>query len=274
MPADPDNATVTAREDLAPGLAIVRVAYKHDPVPDFIPGQFTTLALPDLTPPDPNKPARRPGRGPKLIRRAYSIASSPITKDHVEFFIVEVEDGKLTPSLFDLHPGDDLFMDPRMKGHFTLDGVPPHQTLVMVATGTGLAPYLSMYRTFKDQPPNQRPWKHLVLLHGSRLAQDLGYREELEAAAAQDPHLTYLATTTREPDGSPWQGLRGRVTQHLQPDTFQQLTGQPLDPKTCHVFLCGNPAMIDQAETELTPLGFSTKTPKNPTGNLHFERYW
>ncbi|MEM6393532.1 MAG: ferredoxin--NADP reductase [Planctomycetota bacterium] len=272
MPADPQNATVTARDDLAPGLAVVRVAYKHNPVPDFTPGQYTTLGLTTQLP--TNTPNGNPPKRPKLVRRAYSIASAPRTKDHIEFFIVQVDDGQLTPSLFDLYPGDDLFMDPRIKGQFTLDPVPPDQTLVMVATGTGLAPYLSMYRQFKDLPPGQRPWKHLVVLHGSRLAQDLGYHDELQTAAAHDPSLTYLATTTREPDDSPWTGLRGRVTEHLHPDRFHDLTGLPLDPQNTHVFLCGNPDMIDQAEAELTPLGFSTHTPRNPTGNLHFERYW
>src|SRR5687768_11337069 len=152
---DPQNATVVEREDLTHELAIFRLRYNDGDVPDFEPGQFTTLGLP---PDETEEPAPAPGADDtrrkhrvKLIRRAYSIASSPLTKDHLEFYVVAVQDGKSTPQLWAHKPGDKLFMDRRSSGHCTLSGVPDGRDLVMISTGTGLAPFVSMYKTFRGK---------------------------------------------------------------------------------------------------------------------------
>jgi len=268
MSDDPFNAVLVEREDINPELAIFRYAYENDAVPDFEPGQFTTLGL--IKPDDPNKPPKRPRKGPALLRRAYSIASSPNEKRWIEFFIVRVEGGALTPRLWDMKLGDRIFMDSKIKGHFTLDGVPDGKDLVMISTGTGLAPCLSMLHTFR----NSGRWRRLVIMHGVRLSQDLGYRAELEKIAAKDESVVYIPTVTREPDGSDYDGFRGRVTGVIDPSTYEQLVGSPLTPEDSHVFLCGNPAMIDQCETELCERGWSVKGRDNPQGNIHFERYW
>jgi ferredoxin--NADP+ reductase len=275
MPKDFHNATLVEREHVHEDLAFFRVRYNDHPVPDFEPGQFATLGLPDTSPPDPNKPTR-PGRGPKLIRRAYSIASPATQKDLLEFYIVRVDEGKLTPSLWDVEVGQTLFMNEKIGGHFTL---PPaeetvDQTLVMVGTGTGLAPFRSMYLTHRDTPPAERRWNKLVLFDGCRMARDLGYFDELTRLSEEDENFLYFPTVTREPEDTSWAGLRGRVNTYLEPQTFLTLTGLPLDPATCHVFLCGNPQMIDQVEANLGTLGFVARDRKNPEGNLHFERYW
>jgi ferredoxin--NADP+ reductase len=86
--------------------------------------------------------------------------------------------------------------------------------------------------------------------------------------------LIYLPTVTREPENAPWTGLRGRVHNLLQPQRYRELTGTELSPQQCHLFLCGNPAMIDEAELNLQRHGFVARDTKNPEGNLHFERYW
>ena len=269
MPRDNDNATLIDRLPVHEDLAVFRVKYNDQDVPDFQPGQFATLGLPDTSPPDPDKPVR-PGRGPRLIRRAYSIASPTWQKDALDFYIVRVGEGKLTPSLWDLEVGQTLYMNERITGHFTLEGVPTGKTLIMVSTGTGLAPFRSMLLTFKDQDR----WDKLVLFDGCREARDLGYLREMEELSENDPRFVYLPTVTREHPDSSWPGLRGRVTQWLEPMTFESMTGAKLDPDSCQVFLCGNPAMIDQVEAELGSRGFVTKDRKHPDGNLHFERYW
>jgi len=269
MPKDIHNATLVERIDLHESLALFRVKYNDHEVPDFQPGQFATLGLPDATPPDPDKPVR-PGRGPKLIRRAYSIASPATQKDTLEFYIVRVDDGKLTPSLWNVQPGDKLFMNERIGGHFTLEGVPEGKTLVMVGTGTGLAPFRSMYLTYRDTGR----WERFVMLDGCRVARDLGYCDELTRMAQADERMVYLPTVTREPEDSSWAGLRGRVNAVLEPEAFKQHAGVELSPETCHVFLCGNPAMIDQVEENLLGRGFVVQDRKHPEGSLHFERYW
>ncbi|MEM7627082.1 MAG: ferredoxin--NADP reductase [Planctomycetota bacterium] len=275
MPKDIHNATLIEREMVHEDLGFFRIKYNDHEVPEFEPGQFATLGLPDTTPPDPDKPVR-PGRGPKLIRRAYSIASPATERDALEFYIVRVEDGKLTPSLCEIEVGQTLFMNEKIGGHFTL---PPAEetrdkTLIMVGTGTGLAPFRAMYLTYHDAPAAERRWADFVLMDGCRLARDLGYYDELNAIAEADEHFQYLPTVTREPDGSPWSGKRGRVNALLQADAFRATTGLDLSPESCHVFLCGNPAMIDQVEADLKDRGFVVRDRKNPTGNLHFERYW
>ena len=266
MSDDPLNATITHREDLTGELAVFKVSPDAAMEP-FVPGQFTTLGLPK--PESEINPNRR-RRGPQLVRRAYSIASSPDAMNDLEFYVVVVDGGKLTPRLWDLHEGDRLFMDPTCKGHFTLDGIPDGQVLVCIATGTGLAPFVSMMRTYRGTGR----WKKLVIIHGTRLAKDLGYRAELEQAAHEDDSIIYLPACTREPDTSNWQGLRGRVHITLEPEFFEREVGLPLDPANSHLFLCGNPAMIDQCEEELQDRGFVIQNRDHPDGNVHFERYW
>jgi ferredoxin--NADP+ reductase len=283
-PADPYNARIVEKRLLHDTLGVFRIAYEGADVPDFEPGQFTNLALLPPAPAggaaDPAAPTdapdegvrRRRRRGPRLVRRAYSICSPPSEKRWLEFYIVAVDEGALTPRVFDLGVGGRLFMDTKIKGHFTLDGVPPGRDLVTVATGTGIAPFLSMYQQYREQDR----WDRFVFIHGVRYAKDLGYRDELTAFAAQDPRVTYLPVVSREPKDA-WDGLHGRVSGLFRDGVYERLVGVPLDPRRTHVFLCGNPAMIDELEAELTAdggPGFVTKTPRQKDGNLHFERYW
>jgi ferredoxin--NADP+ reductase len=264
MPTKPLNGQLVSREDLTDELAVFKIRYQDGDHPGFEPGQFITIGLPE----DPATVAK--GKKPKLVRRAYSIASSPNDRDHLELYVVRVQDGALTPLLWKLQPGDPLFMAPRITGTFTLDGVPDGKVLVMVSTGTGLAPYMSMLRTYRHTDR----WEKFVVVHGARFSADLSYKQELEQIADDDPSVMYLPSCTREPAESPWPPVRGRVHTCLRPDVFDGVVGEPLTPERCHVFLCGNPAMIDQAEEELTARGFTTKKPKNPDGNIHLERYW
>ena len=269
--ADPFNARLIERIDLNPELAIFRVAFDEGDIPEFEAGQYTTLGLLE-TPEEAAARAQRTGKSdkPKLILRAYSIASSPKVRQYMEFFVVLVKEGALTPKLWQLREGDRLFMGPKVTGKFTLDGVPEGKDLVMIATGTGLAPFLSMLHTYRGTGR----WRRFVIIHGSRLSADLGYREHLETIASEDPSVIYIPAVTREPDTSNWQGLRGRVHVALEPATYRELVGAPLISEECHVFLCGNPAMIDQVTEDLTGRGFVTRDRDNPQGNIHFERYW
>ncbi len=275
------NATLVARRDFNPELSTFRVAFSDGPVPDFKPGQYCTIGRypHDATIQEQAtaREAKLAAAGKpvtaykaKLVRRAYSIASPPSDTQALDLFIVRVDGGQLTPLLFELQPGDPLFVDPRLRGTFTLDGVPDGKDLVFVGTGTGLAPFLSMYHQFKGTGR----WRRVVLIHGCRYAADLGYGDDLARLAEADPTLTYLPAVTREPEDGPWTGLRGRVPTLLTADRYPQLTDTPLDPAQCHVFLCGNPAMIDQVSADLSQRGFVIKDREHPDGNVHFERYW
>jgi len=268
--ADPLNAKIVGREDLNPELFIIRVAHEEGDVPEFEPGQFSMLGMPaDPSTEKEGETVRRNPKRRKMTKRAYSIASSPKVREYMEFYIVVIEDGALTPKLFKMQVGDRLWMDKRISGKFTLDPVPPGKDLIMISTGTGLAPYLSMMHTYRGQ----ERWRRFIIVHGCRYAADLGYKEELERIAAEDPTIYYFPMVTREPEDGGWEGLHGRVPTFLEPDTYKEHVGAELDPEDCHVFLCGNPDMIVQIEEELGERGFKAHSKKEP-GNLHFEKYW
>ena len=269
--ANPYNATLIGRRDIHDALAVFKVRYDACGVPDFEPGQYTTLGLvdPDAPPPNPNSPRSR-RKGPKLVRRAYTIASTPKLKSHIEFYVVRVGEGRFTHLLWDLKPGDPLFMDVRIKGTFTLESIPNDKHIIAVGDDAGLAPYLSMLNTYRGTGR----WRKFVLLECCAKARDLAYADPLKKLADEDDSFTYLPTLTGEPADSPWQGLRGDVHAILAPDRFHQLTGLPLDPTQCHVLLCGSPRMIDRAAEDLQKLGFVTQNRDHPDGNIHFERYW
>ena len=266
------NATVVERVDLNDELSVVRVQPDCGLVPDFTPGQFVTLALPRDHSADPRAPAgalRSPSSRARLIRRAYSIASSPDTRDSMEFLVVLVRGGKLTPRLWTVEQGGRLWMNDRVEGEFTLKGVPADKELVMISTGTGIAPFMSMLRTYRGQSR----WRRFVMINGARRATDLAYRQELERVAREDPGIVYISTVTREPEDSEWRGLRGRVQALLEDEVYQRTVGTPLEPQEAHVFLCGNPVMIKSVQALLEVRGFQPHTRRTP-GNIHFERYW
>ncbi len=251
------NARLVERLEVAQDLFVLRLAPEGWTLPDFAPGQHLTLGVPGLKD-DKGRP----------VKRVYSIASPP-GLDHVELYVTVVDDGKLTTPLSRLGIGDGLWIDQRIYGTFTLDPVPADHDIVLVATGTGLAPFVSMARHFSGKGR----WRRLVIVHGARLVAELGYRELLTDLSAADPTITYIPTVTREPEDSGWDGLRGRVQAVFEGDVFPSRVGSPLDPGRTHMFLCGNPAMVDAMEALLTPLDFRKHSKREP-GNLHFERWW
>ncbi len=263
------NAKVIERENLHDELALIRIAPDSGQVEPFKPGQFCTIGMPPSDESAFVKPDGSPRKRPKLIRRAYSIASPATVRDYLELYVVLVGEGKLTPKLWTIEQEGRLWLDERIRGEFTLDHVPTGKDYVMISTGTGLAPFLSMLKTYRDTGR----WRRLVMIHGVRLAEDLGYREELEQIAAEDDSVFYIPVCSREPEDSQWQGLRGRVNAALDDQTFRSITGFEITPADTHLFLCGNPAMIADVQETYEKRGLVTSTKKHP-GNIHFERYW
>jgi len=264
LAADPYNATITRIDPVNEYLWVFHVVPDSGRVPDFEPGQFTTLGLIDESiEPRVGKDGRPRHR---MIKRAYSIASGANVKDHMEFLIIRVEEGKLTPRLFRLGPSARLWMSDKVNGEFTLEGVPQGSDVVLVGTGTGIAPYVSMIRTYHGTGR----WRRCVVINGVRYEKDIAYREELEDLARRDKDFFYIPCVTRDPN---WKGTKGRVPVALEPEFFRNWTGFDLNPESCHVFLCGSPQMIDDVEALLQQRGFKTHKKREP-GNIHLERYW
>jgi ferredoxin--NADP+ reductase len=255
------NSTVVGRIDITPDLMILQV--KPDSgVPTFVPGQYVALGLPGSAPRFSGAPEEiEPAPPDKLVKRAYSIGSSPEQRDFLEFYIAVVPTGALTSRLAVVKPGDRLFAQPKVTGTFTLDGIPTDHNLVLVSTGTGLAPYMSMIRTADTWTSNRR----ITVVHGVRYPHDFAYVEELTGFEGKASNFSYLPISSRAPEE--WQGRKGRIQRLFETEELV------LDPARDHVFLCGNPAMIDDVEKYLLPRGYSVHSKKAP-GNLHLEKYW
>ncbi|MEM6673187.1 MAG: ferredoxin--NADP reductase [Planctomycetota bacterium] len=254
------NATLVGRQDWTDGLATFSVRPDGWELPDFHPGQFSNLALPAGDEWGADDGAS--------IRRAYSIASSPRIGT-MDFFIRRVDEGALTPRLFDLPIGGRIHLDERVAGHFTLEAAGDAEDLILVGTGTGVAPYRPMLH---DRDLRAR-FGRTVLLYSDRYVKDLGYIDEFRALEHEDPTVLFFPTITGLEPEEAWGGLRGRVQMHLAPEAYETLTGKPLTPERCQLFLCGNPQMIVDVQAALEPLGFKKHRKRDP-GQLHMEKYW
>ena len=263
------NATVIGREEINPQLVILRVR-PDATVFEFKPGQFGVLGLLGSAPRVAEAAAEDSVSEPdKLIRRAYSIASSSVERRYVEFYLTLITSGQLTPRLFALRHGSRVFVGPKASGVFTLDRVPTEKAVILIATGTGLAPYISMLRTMLMHETNRR----IVVLHGARFGWDLGYRGELESLARLRPNFTYLPSITR-PDQDPhFHGHTGRIQTLVEQGLIEKESGVALDPAQAEVFLCGNPEMVKTVKELLAVKGFSPSHGKTP-GTIHVEEYW
>ena len=265
------NAVVLERVDVSPGLMILRVGTVGWPTPSFKAGQYAVLGMLVSAPRVPESDAERPlPDGDKLIRRAYSVASSSKDEQYLEFYVSLVKSGALTPRLFALQRGDKLWLSPRMTGMFTMDKVPADKHIVLVATGTGLAPYMSMLRTHLGEPNDTR----VLVVHGARHSWDLGYRAELMTMQRLSPRLTYLPIISN-PDGEivPWTGFTGLIGDLWASEALIGVWQMAPSPATTHVFLCGNPLMIEAMLKVLGADGYVEQTPKQP-GQIHLEKFW
>src|SRR5690606_8181009 len=181
------------------------------------------------------------------VRRSYSISSAP--GEPLEFLLTNVAGGTLTPHLFRLRPGDSLWVESTPRGFFTLRYVPPGSHLWLVATGTGLGPFISMLRS----PATWRHSERIILVHGVREPVHLAYRAELEALSRTQP-LRYLPVVSRAAPSQPLE-LPGRITTLFESGALEEAAQTRLSPDGHHVLLCGNPEMIRDMMTLLEARG-------------------
>ena len=268
------NAVVAQRIDVASGLMVLRIAPDQWDLPKFEPGQFAVIGLPTSAPrthmSDPVEPGEAAGAPDKMIRRAYSIASPSLPGHHLELFITLVRSGELTPRLFALQPGSRLWVGPKFTGLFTLAEVPEDQNLVLVATGTGLAPYMSMLRTRLEAGGKRK----VAVLVGARHSWDVGYSAELRTMQRLIPEFAFLPVVSRPgEEPTPWAGHTGHVQSLWTGGALEKAWGFKPTAANTHVFLCGSPAMTEGMEQLLTGEGFKVHEKGSP-GQIHVEKYW
>jgi ferredoxin/flavodoxin---NADP+ reductase len=239
----PYNGRLSRWEEIAPGLAIVGVQALEEPF-RFEPGQYATLGLIGHD-------------GPKLIQRPMSVSSSADDLSEYEFFIRLVQAGGFTPLLWERSVGDPINIK-GPKGKFLLqdDG----RTALFVASGTGLAPFISMVETLRDRGQQ----RDIVLLHGVSYDYDLAWRQQLiELEQGSDFPLRYVATVSRPKECPTWDGCTGRV----ETIVASQLDAHGLGPENATLYLCGNPEMITAVDELATARGF-------PPEQVRKELYW
>lgn len=241
------QAQLTTRHDWAEGLTTLQFA---ELTPRFTPGQFFNVGL--LV-------------GGTLIRRAYSAASAPGSP--LEFVISRVPNGQLTSHLFDVQVGQTVAVDTAPAGFFTLEFLPPGvRDLWLVATGTGLGPYVSMLRAGL-----LANYERVIVVHGVRRAVELTYSKEL-VEFARSPGCHYVPTLTG-PLESLQSALHGRIPALLRSEAIEGYIGVGLDPERSHVLLCGNPDMIKDSIAVLEERGLRRHKRREP-GHITTEKYW
>jgi len=264
------NARVISKVELSARVMILRVAADGWELPDFIPGQFAVLGLPGSAPrsrwsePEPN-----PSDPDKLIRRPYSVTSSSKNKEYMEFYISMLSTGALSPRLFALNVGDPLWLGTKTSGIFTLSQVPADKNIVMVATGTGLAPYISMLTS----ELNCGTGRKFAVLHGAYHSWDLGYRSELQTMQFLCHNFKYITTIDKpEDEPVPWTGKTGWVQEIWKSGAVAEAWGEKPTPENTHVFLCGVSGMVNAMLEALNAEGFVEHTKMQP-GQIHVERF-
>jgi len=185
----------------------------------------------------------------------------------LEFFIVMVPDGELTPRLWALEAGDEIEVSDAGGGSFTLNKAPDAETLWLIATGTGLAPYIAMLRT--DQAWSS--YEKIVLIHGVRHHQDLAYTEELKWFEKKFPGRFKLVQSLTREEGEGC--LKGRIPNLFEDGQIEKAVGWKCTADNSTVLLCGNPAMLDSMEETLGKREMKKHRSKSP-GQIVLERYW
>ena len=247
--------TIIERRDWAPRLFSFRTT-RH-PGFRFTAGQFARIGL--------------PGPDGKPVWRAYSIVSAPYDT-HLEFFSIVVPEGEFTPKLDERHAGDAVLIEKTNYGFLTPDRFAPGRDLWMLATGTGLAPFISILA----EPQPWQDFENLILVHSVRDANELAYQQEIgelreHPLVGEHSHrLRYVPVVTRDRvEGA----LGERITTLIANGALSRHTGLELSTEDSRFMVCGNPEMVIDVRGLLQEKGFRVSRRNNP-GHMVFENYW
>jgi ferredoxin--NADP+ reductase len=199
----------------------------------------------------------------KPLMRAFSFASANY-EEHLEFYSIKVPDGPLTSRLQNIKPGDPILVGKRPTGTLVLNTLTPGKRLYLLATGTGLAPFMSIIR----DPETYERYEHVIIAHGVRTISELGYSEyikndlrehELVGELVQS-QLKYYPTVTRETFDN-----QGRLTNLLESSKLCTDLGLPaLDPEHDRVMICGSQSMLTDLTNMLDSRGFKEGSSHEP----------
>ena len=219
------------------------------PIGDFKAGQFVRVAL-ELD--------------GEIVARPYSLVNSPGGPEHEIFFNI-VPGGPLTPRLATLQQGDVIKVADKPYGFLTVDEVPAARHLWMIATGTGVGPFISILRS---EDAWQR-FEKVVLVYSVRTAQELAYQDVIARVCKQHQQLSFVPLVTREMlEGA----INRRVTDAIVSGELEQQAGITMSPGDSHVMMCGNSAMIVDVMELLKSRNMRKHLRREP-GHITTEKY-
>ena len=205
------------------------------------------------------------------LLRAYSIAS-PNYEEHLEFFSIKVPNGPLTSRLQHLQPGQQIKVSRKPTGTLLLHDLRPGKHLYLFATGTGLAPFMSVIQ----DPEAYERFEKIVLIHGTRTVSEVAYADYIQHELPKNEFfgedvaekLIYYPTVTREPFRN-----QGRLTDLIESGKLFEDIGLPsLDPAVDRVMICGSPAMLEDSCALLDKRGFEVSPRIGTPGDYVIER--
>lgn len=205
------------------------------------------------------------------LMRAYSIASANY-EEYLEFFSIKVQDGPLTSRLQHLKPGDQILVGTKPTGTLVLRDLRPGKRLFMFATGTGLAPFMSLIH----DPETYENFEKVILIHGVRWTSELAYHDYIEQDLKEHEYLgellqnklVYYPTVTRESFRN-----TGRLTDLIYSGKlFADIGEAPFDPVTDRGMICGSPAMLKDTAAMLNHFGLEISPRIGQQGDYVIER--
>jgi ferredoxin/flavodoxin---NADP+ reductase len=212
----------------------------------------------------------------KPLMRAYSIASAN-WEEQLEFFSIKVPNGPLTSRLQHITAGDTILIGRKPTGTLLISDVHPGRNLYLLATGTGLAPWLAIVK----DPATYERFEKIVIVHGVRGAADLAYRDYIVNELPRHEFLgdeikaklLYYPAVSRE--DFDWHGhrRRGRITDLLESGQMAEELGLvPLDAQHDRAMICGSPQMLADFRRILDAHGFMASPRIGVAGEYVFER--
>ncbi len=205
----------------------------------------------------------------KPLLRAYSIVSANY-EEHLEFFSIKVQDGPLTSRLQNLKVGDKILASTKPTGTLLVDALKPAKHLYLLATGTGLAPFMSV---IKDPEVYER-FDKVIITHGVRQVNELAYQQIISELPENEffgemvkGKLIYYPTVTRERFET-----QGRLTDALTSGELARAVGlPPINTEDDRFMLCGSPSMLKDFCEILDGMGFH-ETIRQDIGEYVIER--
>lgn len=202
----------------------------------------------------------------EVIGRPYSLVNPPNSRP-LEFYYIEVPNGPLTSRLVKLMSGDNILVASRAHGFMILDEVPQARHLWLMATGTGVGPFLSILAIDK---PWQR-FERVLLVYAVRTLSELSYQERISQILAKHPgQFTFIPFLSREPSDF---ALPGRIPQAIVDGRLEAHAGIKISAENSQIMLCGNPQMVKDATNALIERGMKKHHRFDP-GQITAENYW